>query len=348
MKTSDFDYQLPSELIAQEPIEPRDASRLLVLDRKKQSITHGKFRNLSEFLNEGDCLVINNTRVLPARLKGQKYKTGGKAEVLLLRQLNGLIWEALVKPGRRLQKGARIVFGDGELVGLIEDSLKRGKRVISFECKGDFFEILHRLGEVPLPPYVHKPLRDEERYQTIFAWGKEESVAAPTAGLHFTPSLIEVLKVKGVRFAEISLSIGLDTFRPIATELVENHKIHTEYFKLGKDSAEKINNTIIEGKRVIAVGTTSVRVLETVAEKTSEHKRGYLVKPKEGWTDLFIYPGYKFKIVDTLITNFHLPRSSLLLLVCAFAKKNLIFKAYNEAIEAGYRFFSFGDAMLIV
>ncbi|MDP3014621.1 MAG: S-adenosylmethionine:tRNA ribosyltransferase-isomerase, partial [Candidatus Subteraquimicrobiales bacterium] len=213
---------------------------------------------------------------------------------------------------------------------------------------GDFFEILHRLGEVPLPPYVHKPLRDEERYQTIFAWGKEESVAAPTAGLHFTPSLIEVLKVKGVRFAEISLSIGLDTFRPIATELVENHKIHTEYFKLGEDSAEKINNTIIEGKRVIAVGTTSVRVLETVAEKTSEHKGGYLVKPEEGWTDLFIYPGYKFKIVDTLITNFHLPRSSLLLLVCAFAEKNLIFKAYNEAIKAGYRFFSFGDAMLIL
>ncbi len=345
METSEFDYELPSQLIAQEPVEPRGTARLLVLDRKKQSIENKKFKDLLEFLNGGDCLVVNDTKVLSARLKGVKFKTGGKVEVLLFRRLNDFLWEALVKPAKRLLPGTKISFGGGELVGLIEDSLPEGRRIISFECEGSFFEVLHKLGEIPLPPYIHKPLKNESLYQTVFAGNKEESVAAPTAGLHFTFPLIEALKAKGVVFANVSLSIGLDTFRPISNSQIENHKIHTEYFRVEEDSAELINKTTEAGKRVVAVGTTSVRVLETVAFK---EKRRTKVEAKEGWTNLFIYPGYQFKCVDALITNFHLPRSSLLVLVSAFAGRDFVLKAYNEAMKEKYRFFSFGDAMLIL
>ncbi len=352
MKTSDFNYLLPAELIAQEPVEPRDSSRLMIVNRGVNKIEHKTFKDLPEYLQTGDCLIINDTRVLPARLKGVKDKTGGKAEVFLLTELKEGWWEALVKPGRRLQPGTKVIFGNGILIGNIEERLPDGGRIIRFEYEGNFKDVLSKVGEVPLPPYVHRNLKEPERYQTIYS-KEEKSVAAPTAGLHFTPNLIEKIKEKGIKFATVTLEVGLDTFRPVKTENVEEHEIHKERFKLTKESANIINETILEGKRVVAVGTTSVRVLETAAINGRESgvgslKKKYLVKESEGITDLFIYPGYEFKIVDTLVTNFHLPKSTLLMLVSAFAGRDLMVKAYNEAIDRRYRFFSFGDAMLVI
>ncbi|MDO8886713.1 tRNA preQ1(34) S-adenosylmethionine ribosyltransferase-isomerase QueA [Candidatus Oleimmundimicrobium sp.] len=345
MKTSDFNYCLPAELIAQKPIESRDSSRLIVVDRGVNKIEHKTFRDIAEFLQAGDCLVINDTRVLPARLKGVKDKTGGKAEIFLLTELKEGRWEALVKPGRRLQPGTKVIFKDGILIGEIEGRLSGGKRIVRFEYEGNFKEILKKVGEVPLPPYVHRSLKEPERYQTIYS-KEEKSVAAPTAGLHFTPVFMDELKEKGVRFATVTLEVGLDTFRPVKTENIEEHEIHKERFKLTEESADIINKTILKGKRVVAVGTTSVRVLESSAIQSQKKK--YVVKAGGGVTDLFIYPGYEFKIVDALITNFHLPKSTLLMLVSAFAGHDLIMRAYKEAIDKKYRFFSFGDAMLII
>lgn len=352
MKVSEFDYHLPEEFIAQRPIEPRDASRLLVIDRSTGRFEHAIFRDLLCYLDPGDCLVVNDTRVLPARLLGCKEETGGKVEILLLRELGDGRWEALVRPGRRLAPGVKIVFGQRELAGRIEARLPGGRRIISFDCTGDFMTVLHKLGKVPLPPYIHEELVDGERYQTIFA-RKEESVAAPTAALHFTPVLLKKIEEMGVHIATVTLRVGLDTFRPIREEEVEEHGIHREHFKVDGSSAKLINRAIKEGKRIIAVGTTSARVLEAVAINSRESgvgspKRKYLIDVGEGETDLFIYPGYEFKVVDALITNFHLPRSTLLLLVSAFAGRDLIMRAYQEAIERRYRFFSFGDAMLIL
>jgi len=345
MITSDFNYCLPTELIAQEPIEPRDSSRLMIVNRGVNKIEHKTFRDIPEFLQMGDCLIINDTRVLPARLKGVKDKTGGKAEVFLLTELKEGWWEALVKPGRRLQPGTKVIFGNGILIGNIEERLPDGGRIVRFEYEGNFKDVLSRVGEVPLPPYVHRNLKEPERYQTIYS-KEEKSVAAPTAGLHFTPNLIKEIKGRGIRFATVTLDVGLDTFRPVKTENVEEHEIHKERFKLTKESANIINETILEGKRVVAVGTTSVRVLESSAIQSQ--KKRYVVNASEGIADLFIYPGYEFKIVDTLVTNFHLPKSTLLMLVSAFAGQDLIMRAYKEAIDKRYRFFSFGDAMLIV
>ncbi|MDI6891827.1 MAG: tRNA preQ1(34) S-adenosylmethionine ribosyltransferase-isomerase QueA [Actinomycetota bacterium] len=344
MKVSEFDYHLPEEFIAQRPIEPRDASRLLVIDRLAGCFEHAIFHDLPRYLDPGDCLVVNDTRVLPARLLGCKKETGGKVEILLLRELGDGRWEALVRPGRRLAPGVKITFGQRELAGRIEARLPGGRRIISFDCTGDFMTVLHKLGKVPLPPYIHEELVDGERYQTIFA-RKEESVAAPTAALHFTPVLLKKIEEMGVHIATVTLRVGLDTFRPIREEEVEEHGIHREHFKVDGSSAKLINRAIKESKRILAVGTTSARVLEAVAIKEGRRTK---VEAKEGETDLFIYPGYEFKVVDALITNFHLPRSTLLLLVSAFAGRDLIMRAYQEAIERRYRFFSFGDAMLIL
>ncbi len=353
MKISEFDYSLPENLIAQNPIEPRDSSRLMIIDRTTGKFEHRIFRDLPHYLSWGDCLVLNDTRVLPARLRGYKAKTKGKVEVLLLQRVEDRKWEALVKPGRKLPPGVDLIFGDGLLLGHIEERLPGGGRIISFECQGDFKEVLNRIGEVPLPPYIHETLEDKERYQTIYA-RREESIAAPTAGLHFTPSLLKDLERKGVRFVFVTLQVELDTFRPVRVENVEEHKIHSEYFQLSQASAELINRTINEGKRVIAVGTTSARTLETVAvrspnpESPGSMGRKWRVGAGKGWTELFIYPGFDFKIVDALITNFHLPKSTTLILVSAFAGRDLIIRAYREAIDRGYRFLSFGDAMLIL
>jgi len=353
MKTSDFYYHLPQELIAQSPLEPRDSCRLMVVDRRSGKIEHTIFKNLPRYLGQGDCLVINDTRVFPARLRGYKAETKGKplnesirgkVEVLLLSQVGHDEWQALVKPGRRLPAGAKMVFGNGLLRGYIKERLPGGERIVSFQSEEDFQKILHKIGEIPLPPYIHKPLAEPERYQTIFA-RKEGSVAAPTAGLHFTEELLKELKEKGVNFAFITLKIGLDTFRPIQTENIEEHKIHQEYYQVSEETAQIVNRAIEEGQRIIAVGTTSVRVLETVSEKKEERKP---LKPGSGWTDLFIYPGHQFKMVDGLVTNFHLPKSSLLVLVSAFAGRDLVMRAYQEAIKEKYRFFSFGDCMLIL
>jgi S-adenosylmethionine:tRNA ribosyltransferase-isomerase len=354
MKVSDFDYCLPPQLIAQQPLEPRDISRLMIVDREKSRIEDIMFKDIPDFFNEGDCLVINNTRVFPARLKGFKAKTKGKVEVLLLSEIEENKWEVLVKPARRLSEGMEIVFGDASLTGYIEKCLPEGERIISFKCEGDFKETLRKVGEIPLPPYIHQPLTDVERYQTIYA-EKEGSVAAPTAGLHFTESLLKKIEQKGVIFATITLQVGIDTFRPVKTENVEEHKIHKEYFELDKRAAEIINRAIESGGKIVAAGTTSVRALEAAAVAGCRKSAGrysengkWLVEAKNGWTDLFIYPGYRFKIVDTLLTNFHLPKSTLLMLVSAFAGGDLIMEAYRQAIKKGYRFFSFGDAMLIV
>ncbi|MBI4743759.1 MAG: tRNA preQ1(34) S-adenosylmethionine ribosyltransferase-isomerase QueA [Actinobacteria bacterium] len=342
MKISEFDYQLPKELIAQKPVEPRDVSRLMVIDKKRSIIAHSFFKNLTDYLKKGDCLVLNNTRVFPARLFGYK-KTGGAVELLLISEEDKNHWRALVKPGRQLPVGTEIIFDDGLLYARIEEKLEEGERIILFRFDGDFNHILKSIGKIPLPPYIHEELSDEERYQTIFS-REEKSTAAPTAGLHFTPQLLNEIKEKGVCIAEIDLKIGLDTFMPVKVDNIKEHKMHSEYFKLDKETASKINRAIKKGGRIVAVGTTVVRTLETVSCLSDLKKE---IKADEGRTNLFIYPGYKFKIVDVLITNFHLPRSTLLMLVCAFGGKDLIMKAYEEAISKNYRFFSFGDAMLI-
>ncbi len=341
MRTQEFDYYLPPELIAQQPVEPRDAARLMVLDRQTGEITETVFRDIVSFLGPRDLLVLNDTRVRPARLIGRKQDTGGVAEVLLLEPRGNDYWEALVKPGRRLKPGTVIEFGaQGELAAEIIDYTPSKGRIIKFVYTGDFDRLLHTLGEVPLPPYIHEELADKERYQTVYS-RQEGSAAAPTAGLHFTRELLAELGQHGIKMATVTLHVGLGTFRPVETEHVEEHRMHAEFYSVSPEAAALINQAKAEGGRVIAVGTTSTRVLESVATTDGE------VSPGSGWTDIFIYPGYTFKVVDALITNFHLPRSSLLMLVSAFAGRERILTAYNEAVRRRFRFFSFGDAMFI-
>ena len=340
MNLKDFWYPLPKELIAQHPLERRDQSRLLVLDREKQTMTHRVFRDIQEYLRKGDCLVINNTRVIPARLLGEKEGTGGKIEFVLLKRLENDVWEVILKPGRRAKPGSRFAFGDGRLRAEILRIADEGNRIVRFYYDGVFEEVLDQVGIMPLPPYITENLEDRERYQTVYS-KVDGSAAAPTAGLHFTEELLELLKARGVEVAEVTLHVGLGTFRPVKVENILEHHMHKEFYSVSEKAAEMINRARESHNRVIAVGTTSVRVLETVADD-----RG-MVSPGQGETDIFIYPGYKFKAVDALITNFHLPESTLMMLVCAFAGRDFIMQAYQEAIEQKYRFFSFGDAMFI-
>ena len=340
MKTSDFYYELPEELIAQDPLEDRSSSRLLVLDRKAGEREHRVFRELVEFLSPGDCLVVNNTRVIPARLMGVKVGTGAGIEVLLLKRCEDNVWETLVKPGKKVRPGARISFGDGLLVGEVLEVVDEGNRRIRFTYEGIFEEILDRLGQMPLPPYITHQLKDKNRYQTVYA-KHEGSAAAPTAGLHFTPELIKEIEDKGVRLAHVTLHVGLGTFRPVKVEDVTQHHMHSEFYMIEEEQAKLINETRAAGGRVICVGTTSCRTLESAADEKG------ILHAGSGWTDIFIYPGYRFKLMDALITNFHLPESTLLMLVSAFAEKEQVMAAYKEAVEEKYRFFSFGDAMLI-
>lgn len=339
MKTAEFDYHLPPELIAQAPAEPRDSSRLMVVHRDTGRLEHRIFREIIEYIQPGDVLVANQSRVIPARLYGRKVPTGGKVELLLLTRRGERMWEALVR-GRRIREGVRIRVGGGEcsLEGTVVAITESGGRLIEFERPIE--PLLKEIGVVPLPPYIHQPVSDPERYQTVYA-RIEGSVAAPTAGLHFTPELMQRIEEKGAHFVFVTLHISLDTFRPVKEEKVEDHRMHSEYCELDEGAAQAINQARQEGRRIIAVGTTSVRVLETAAT-------GEGVRPFRGWTDLFIYPGYRFKVVDAMITNFHLPRSTLIMLVSAFAGRDLILRAYEEAIRLRYRFYSFGDAMLIL
>lgn len=340
MRTSDFYYDLPKELIAQSPLADRSSSRLLHLSMKDGSIEHRHFTDILDYLEEGDCLVINDTKVIPARLYGHKEDTGAVIEILLLKRKENDIWECLVKPGKKAKPGAKIVFGNGILKGEILDVVEEGNRLIQFSYDGIFEEILDQLGEMPLPPYITQKLEDKNRYQTVYA-KNEGSAAAPTAGLHFTKELLERVREKGVQIAHVTLHVGLGTFRPVKVDNVENHHMHTEYYVVEEDQAELINQTKKNGKRVIAVGTTSCRTLESATGEDG------ILSAKSGWTDIFIYPGYKFKMMDGLITNFHLPESTLLMLVSAFAGKEKIMHAYEEAVKERYRFFSFGDAMFI-
>lgn len=340
MTTKDFYYDLPQELIAQTPLDDRTASKLLVLGRESGEITHRVFRDITDYLQDGDCLVMNNTRVIPARLYGVKEGSGGKIEFLLLKRLELDCWEVILKPGKKAKPGSRFVFGDGLLRAEVLEVVEDGKRVVRFEYDGVWEEILDKLGEMPLPPYIKEKLEDKERYQTVYS-KIEGSAAAPTAGLHFTQELLEKIRAKGVKIAYLTLHVGLGTFRPVSVENVEEHIMHTEHYEVSAEAAEIINQTRKNGGRIIAVGTTSVRTLETVAAEDGS------VKAELGDTNIFIYPGYRFKAVDGIITNFHLPESTLLMLVSAFAGKDHIFAAYREAVAQRYRFFSFGDAMLI-
>ncbi|MBU3180777.1 tRNA preQ1(34) S-adenosylmethionine ribosyltransferase-isomerase QueA [Clostridium psychrophilum] len=340
MRVKDFNYDLPKELIAQHPVEIRDESRLMVVNKTTKQIEHRHFKNIIDYLNSGDCLVLNNTRVLPARLLGVKEGTGGKMEFLLLKRIDINHWETLVKPGKKAKIGSRFIFGNGDLKATVISDSEGGSRIVEFEYDGIFEEILDKLGEMPLPPYITEKLKDKERYQTVYS-REEGSAAAPTAGLHFTKELLEQIKTKGVKIAFVTLHVGLGTFRPVKAEIVEEHEMHSEYYMLNKETAEIINSAKENGGRVIAVGTTSNRTLESIADDNGK------VCEKSGWTDIFIYPGYKFKIVDALITNFHLPQSTLIMLVSAFAGKDLIMSAYDIAVKEKYRFFSFGDAMFL-
>lgn len=344
MLTEDFDYELPSGLIAQEPTEPRDACRLMVLDRISGQIDHHLFTDLPGYLSRGDVLVVNETKVLPARLIGAKEETGGSAEVLLLRERYEDTWECLVKPGRRLKPGARIVFGEGEMTGLVLDVVdESGGRLVRLTARaGRVIDAVRRLGEVPLPPYIVRPLDDPSRYQTVFA-RDERSAAAPTAGLHFTQELLDKVRALGVRVVPIELDVGVDTFRPVAEEDPHDHLIHWEHFRVPERTAAEVNEARARGNKIIAVGTTAVRALESAYDD----ERG-VVAPVEGDTDLFILPGYRFEVVDALVTNFHVPRSTLLMLVSALAGRELIMRAYRTAIDEKYRLLSFGDAMLII
>ncbi len=339
-KTSDFYYDLPEELIAQTPIKERDHSRLLVLDKKTGEIEHRHFYDVLEYLNKGDCLVINDTKVLPARLYGTKKDTGAVIEILLLKRLDANRWEILVKPGKKARTGAEIIFKENLLTGRIIDVEEDGNRIIEFEYSGIFEEMLDQLGEMPLPPYIHEKLDDKNRYQTIYA-KHPGSAAAPTAGLHFNDELLKKIEDSGVNIARLTLHVGLGTFRPVKAEYISEHKMHSEYYELSEVEAEKINAAKRNGGRVISVGTTSTRTLETIGGED-----GY-VRAQKGWTDIFIFPGYRYKVVDSLITNFHLPESTLIMLVSALACKDNIMNAYKIAVEKKYRFFSFGDAMLI-
>lgn len=340
MKTSDFYFDLPQELIAQDPLEDRSSSRLLVLDRNTGEMEHRIFRDIVEYLNPGDCLVVNNTKVIPARLFGSKIGTAAKIEVLLLKRKENNVWETLVKPGRKCRIGTRISFGEGMLTGEVVDVVDEGNRLIQFHYDGIFEEILDKLGQMPLPPYIHHQLKDKNRYQTVYA-KHDGSAAAPTAGLHFTPELLEKIKAKGVKIAHVTLHVGLGTFRPVKVEEVTEHHMHSEFYIVEEEQAKLINDTKRGGGRIVAVGTTSCRTLESAADENGVLKSG------SGWTDIFIYPGYSFKMIDCLITNFHLPESTLVMLVSALAGKDNIMKAYAEAVKERYRFFSFGDAMFI-
>ena len=340
MDVKEFDYELPEELIAQDPLEDRSASRLMVLDKTTGEIRHDIFRNIIDELVPGDCLVINNTKVIPARLFGVKRDTGASIEVLLLKRRDNNIWETLVKPGKKAKVGTVLDFGDGLLTGTVVDVVEEGNRLIQFSYEGIFEEILDKLGQMPLPPYITHPLKDKNRYQTVYA-KYDGSAAAPTAGLHFTKELLEKIKEKGVEIASVTLHVGLGTFRPVKVEHIEEHHMHSEFYRIEPEEAEKINRAKESGHRIIAVGTTSCRTLESAADEN-----GHL-EAKSGWTEIFIYPGYQFKCIDALITNFHLPQSTLVMLVSALAGKDHVLAAYKEAVKERYRFFSFGDAMFI-
>ena len=340
MKVSDFNYNLPEELIAQVPLKNRDESRLMVLDRTKETIEDKNFKDILEYLKPGDCLVRNNTKVIPARLYGKKEDTGIDIEFLLLKRIQEDYWEVMVRPGRRLKPGTKVTFGDGILKAEILEVLEGGNRKVKFIYNGIFNEILDQIGLMPLPPYIKEKLKDKDRYQTVYA-KHEGSAAAPTAGLHFTEELLEKVKEKGVEIANVTLHVGIGTFRPVKVENIEEHDMHTEHYYIKKEDAEKINKAKQNGGRIIAVGTTSCRVLESIADEEGK------VKEKEGDTNIFIYPGYKFKCVNSLITNFHLPESTLIMLVSALAGREYIMEAYKHAVDEKYRFFSFGDAMFI-
>ena len=340
MKRQDFYFDLPEELIAQDPLEDRSSSRLLVLDKKTGATSHHIFREIKDYLKPGDCLVINDTKVIPARLIGEKEGTGGKVEVLLLKRKGNDVWETLVKPGKKMKPGARVSFGDGLLKGEVLEVVEEGNRLIHFEYEGIFEEILDQLGQMPLPPYITHQLEDKNRYQTVYA-KHSGSAAAPTAGLHFTPELLKKIEEKGVQIARVTLHVGLGTFRPVKVDNILEHHMHSEFYQIEEEAAEKINTAKANGKRVIAVGTTSCRTIESAAKEDGT------IAPVSGWTDIFIYPGYQFKVLDCLITNFHLPESTLVMLVSALAGREYVLNAYEEAIKERYRFFSFGDAMFI-
>ena len=341
MKRQDFYFELPEELIAQDPLEDRSGSRLLVVDKETGEVSHHIFKEIIDYLEPGDCLVLNDTKVIPARLIGAKEDTGGKIEVLLLKRREDNIWETLVKPGRKAKCGARISFGDGMLTGEVVGITEEGNRLIRFEYEGIFEEILDRLGQMPLPPYITHQLEDRNRYQTVYA-KHTGSAAAPTAGLHCTPERLKALEAKGVDIAEVTLHVGLGTFRPVKTEDILEHHMHSEYYRIEEEAAEKINRAKEKGNRVICVGTTSCRTIESAADEKGR------LRACSGWTDIFIYPGYRFRVLDCLITNFHLPESTLIMLVSALAGREHVLEAYEEAVRNRYRFFSFGDAMLVI
>ena len=340
MNVKDFYFDLPQEQIAQDPLEDRSSSKLLVLDKNTGAFTHRVFRDIVDYLKPGDCLVLNNTKVIPARLYGEKEGTQAKIEILLLKRKENDIWETLVKPGKKAKPGTRILFGGGLLVGEVIDVVEEGNRLIQFTYDGIFEEILDQLGQMPLPPYITHQLQDKNRYQTVYA-KYDGSAAAPTAGLHFTPNLLQQVKDMGVEIAEVTLHVGLGTFRPVKVENVLDHHMHSEFYQIDEEAAEKINRTKENGGRIVCVGTTSCRTIESAADENGH------IRPCSGWTDIFIYPGYRFKILDCLITNFHLPESTLLMLVSALAGREHVLAAYEEAVKENYRFFSFGDAMLI-
>ena len=340
MKTKDFYYDLPEELIAQDPLEKREMSKLMILNKETGEITHKVFKDIIDYLNPGDCLVLNDTKVLPARLYGNRVETGGMVEILLLKRIDKDVWECLVKPGKKAKIGNKIEFGEGKLVGEIIDIVEEGNRLIKFTYDGIFEEILDEIGTMPLPPYIHHKLEDKNRYQTVYAMNNG-SAAAPTAGLHFTKELLKKIEEKGIEIVRVTLHVGLGTFRPVKVDDVTNHHMHSEYFEVSEEAADKINEIKSKGGRIICVGTTSCRTIESAAGDDGK------VRAMKGNTEIFIYPGYEFKVLDCLITNFHLPESTLLMLVSALATKENIMNAYNEAIKERYRFFSFGDAMFI-
>ena len=340
MKRQDFYYDLPEELIAQDPLKDRSSSRLLVLDKESGAVSHHVFREITDYLEAGDCLVINDTKVIPARLIGSKIGTNAKIEILLLKRKENNVWETLVKPGKKAKIGTRISFGDGLLVGEVIDIVEEGNRLVQFTFDGIFEEILDQLGQMPLPPYITHQLEDKDRYNTVYA-ARSGSAAAPTAGLHFTPELLEEIQKKGVDIARVTLHVGLGTFRPVKVDEITDHHMHSEFYQIGEEAAEKINRAKENGHRVICVGTTSCRTIESAADENGH------MEAKSGWTEIFIYPGYRFKVLDCLITNFHLPESTLIMLVSALAGREHVLAAYEEAVKERYRFFSFGDAMLI-
>ncbi|MCD7784498.1 MAG: tRNA preQ1(34) S-adenosylmethionine ribosyltransferase-isomerase QueA [Oscillospiraceae bacterium] len=342
MKTSDFNYDLPEELIAQTPVEPRNASRLMVIDRKTGDITHDHFYNLCRYLRPGDTLIVNDSRVLPARIYGEKADNGTFIEFLLLEQKENMVWEILCRPGKKAKIGTKFIFGNGKLTAEILDVMEDGNRIAKFSCEGSIYTVLDEIGQMPLPPYIKEKLENNERYQTVYS-NEVGSAAAPTAGLHFTTEQLEEIKAAGINIGKVTLHVGLGTFRPIKEENISEHKMHSEHYDLPPETAELINRTKANGGRVIAVGTTSCRALESVATKF-----GGEIKPDDGNTDIFIYPGYQFKAIDGLITNFHLPESTLIMLVSAFLGKDKTMAAYKTAVEEKYRFFSFGDAMIII